>query len=155
MKKTWTKNVVSILLMLLLVATFSLAFAEEVEHEEPAEEIQTTRMVEMENGLSYEVVTEGHGDVATSGHTVAVHYTGTLLDGTKFDSSVDRGQPFEFRLGAGMVIRGWDLGVEGMKIGEKRILHIPSELAYGARGAGGIIPPNADLIFEVELLEVK
>ena len=112
------------------------------------------RTVYMDNGLSYEIIKQGKGAVAQNGNTVSVHYTGTLTDGSKFDSSVDRNRPFEFVLGVGQVIRGWDLGVEGMKIGEKRILNIPSELAYGARGVGAI-PPNSDLIFEVELLEIK
>jgi FKBP-type peptidyl-prolyl cis-trans isomerase len=86
---------------------------------------------------------------------VDVHYTGWLLDGTKFDSSVDRGKPFSFHLGAGEVIRGWDEGVAGMKVGGKRKLRIPAELGYGSRGAGGVIPGNATLIFDVELLGVK
>ena len=87
--------------------------------------------------------------------TVDVHYTGWLLDGTKFDSSVDRGKPFSFHLGAGEVIRGWDEGVAGMKVGGKRKLRIPAELGYGARGAGGVIPGNATLVFDVELLGVR
>lgn len=98
----------------------------------------------------------GNGTEATNGKTVSVHYTGTLAsDGKKFDSSLDRGQPFKFVLGAGQVIKGWDLGVLGMKVGGKRKLTIPSSLAYGERGAGNVIPPNAALVFEVELLEVK
>jgi FKBP-type peptidyl-prolyl cis-trans isomerase len=101
----------------------------------------------------------GKGDEAVKGKTVSVHYTGWLLEdgakGKKFDSSVDRGTPFEFALGAGMVIKGWDEGVAGMKVGGKRTLTIPSEMGYGARGAGSVIPPNASLIFDVELLEVK
>ena len=108
----------------------------------------------MDNGLSYQIVTEGTGAVAESGNTVRVHYIGTFEDGREFDSSVRRNQPFEFQLGAGRVIRGWDLGVAGMKVGEKRILRIPSDLAYGTRGAGGLIPPNTDLVFEVELLDI-
>jgi FKBP-type peptidyl-prolyl cis-trans isomerase len=86
---------------------------------------------------------------------MTVHYTGWLTNGTKFDSSVDRGQPFDFGLGKGQVIKGWDLGVAGMKVGGKRRLIIPADLAYGARGAGGVIPPNARLIFDVELLGVR
>ena len=96
----------------------------------------------------------GNGKEASPGSQVTVHYTGTLTDGTKFDSSVDRGTPFTFNLGAGEVIRGWDQGVAGMKVGGKRKLTIPPELGYGARGQGPI-PPNATLIFDVELLDVK
>lgn len=97
----------------------------------------------------------GDGAVAVAGKNVTVHYTGTLTNGKKFDSSVDRNQPFAFRLGAGQVIRGWDQGVAGMKVGGKRKLTIPSELGYGARGAGNVIPPNATLVFDVELLKVE
>ena len=107
------------------------------------------------SGLQYEDLQQGTGAEATRGRPVSVHYTGWLTDGTKFDSSVDRGQPFTFPLGAGRVIRGWDEGVAGMKVGGKRRLTIPPELGYGAQGAGGVIPPNATLIFDVELLEVK
>jgi peptidylprolyl isomerase len=99
-------------------------------------------------------VKEGSGAVAESGKTVVVHYTGTLTDGTKFDSSKDRNEPFSFQLGAGQVIKGWDVGVEGMKVGGVRTLVIPPEMGYGASGAG-TIPPNSVLNFEVELLEVK
>ena len=97
----------------------------------------------------------GEGDEATPGATVVVHYTGWLTDGSKFDSSLDRNDPFSFKLGAGMVIRGWDEGVKGMKVGGKRKLTIPPEMGYGAQGAGGVIPPNATLVFEVELLDIK
>ena len=107
-----------------------------------------------ESGLQYEELTEGTGAEAAAGQTVSVHYTGWLTDGQKFDSSKDRNQPFEFSLGAGMVIRGWDEGVQGMKVGGVRKLTSPPELGYGARGAGGVIPPNATLVFEVELLDV-
>ena len=107
-----------------------------------------------DSGLRIEDVTEGSGDVATKGQRVSVHYTGWLENGTKFDSSKDRDEPFEFNLGAGQVIRGWDEGVAGMKPGGKRKLTLPPHLAYGDRGAGGVIPPRATLVFEVELLEI-
>jgi FKBP-type peptidyl-prolyl cis-trans isomerase FkpA len=97
----------------------------------------------------------GGGAEAVAGKTIIVHYTGWLTDGSKFDSSKDRNDPFSFLLGAGQVIRGWDEGFSGMKIGGKRKLTIPPEMGYGARGAGGVIPPNATLVFEVELLDIK
>ena len=113
------------------------------------------------SGLQYEDTVPGTGEEATSGQRVKVHYTGWLYDptadkerGKKFDSSKDRGQPFSFGLGHGEVIRGWDEGVAGMKVGGTRVLIIPAEMGYGARGAGGAIPPNATLVFEVELLGV-
>lgn len=102
-----------------------------------------------------ENIKEGTGPEATAGQTVSVHYVGTLTDGTKFDSSRDRGQPFSFPLGAGRVIRGWDIGVAGMQVGGVRKLTIPPEEGYGSRGAGGVIPPNATLVFEVELLGIN
>jgi FKBP-type peptidyl-prolyl cis-trans isomerase len=109
----------------------------------------------MSNDLVIEDLRPGTGAEATAGQTVSVHYVGTLTDGNKFDSSRDRGKPFEFRLGAGQVIKGWDQGVAGMKIGGLRKLTIPPHLGYGARGAGGVIPPNATLVFEVELLGLR
>jgi FKBP-type peptidyl-prolyl cis-trans isomerase FkpA len=112
-------------------------------------------MVTTPSGLQYADLIVGSGREAHAGETATVHYTGTLVDGTKFDSSKDRNKPFPFRLGAGHVIKGWDEGVEGMKIGGTRKLVIPPELGYGARGAGSTIPPNATLIFEVELLDLR
>ena len=113
------------------------------------------------SGLQIDDVSVGSGAVATAGQHITVHYTGWLFDaskpanrGTKFDSSKDRGDPFRFDLGAGMVIRGWDEGFAGMQVGGTRVLTIPPEMGYGARGAGGVIPPNATLVFEVELLAV-
>jgi FKBP-type peptidyl-prolyl cis-trans isomerase FkpA len=118
-------------------------------------------MTTTESGLQYEDTKAGDGAEATAGQHVKVHYTGWLYDptasnnrGKKFDSSKDRGQPFAFGLGQGQVIQGWDEGVQGMKVGGTRVLTIPAELGYGARGAGGVIPPNATLVFEVDLLGV-
>jgi FKBP-type peptidyl-prolyl cis-trans isomerase len=119
----------------------------------------TNQVTEMPNGLKYTDTKTGDGAIAAAGNKVSVHYTGWLYNndakGAKFDSSVDRGQPFQFTLGAHQVIAGWDQGVAGMKIGGKRTLIIPPELGYGARGAGRAIPPNATLIFDVELLGVQ
>ncbi|MDR3394448.1 MAG: FKBP-type peptidyl-prolyl cis-trans isomerase [Parasulfuritortus sp.] len=105
--------------------------------------------------LIIEDITVGEGAEAVSGQRVSVHYTGWLTDGTKFDSSKDRNEPFDFPLGRGHVIQGWDQGVVGMKVGGSRKLTIPPEMGYGARGAGGVIPPNATLVFDVELLAVN
>jgi FKBP-type peptidyl-prolyl cis-trans isomerase len=117
------------------------------------------QVTEMPDGLIYTDTKTGDGATARAGTKVSVHYTGWLSDngakGAKFDSSLDRGQPFQFTLGAHQVIAGWDEGVAGMKVGGKRTLTIPPELGYGARGAGGAIPPNATLIFDVELLQVQ
>lgn len=107
------------------------------------------------SGLKYTEIKEGTGAQPQAGQTVSVHYTGTLEDGTKFDSSRDRNQPFSFKLGAGQVIKGWDEGLSTMKVGGQRQLIIPPGLGYGSRGAGGVIPPNATLIFDVELLKIS
>lgn len=108
-----------------------------------------------DSGLKYTDLVVGDGKSPLDGQGVSVHYTGTLEDGTKFDSSVDRGKPFSFTIGIGRVIAGWDEGVKSMKVGGKRRLVIPPDLGYGARGAGGVIPPNATLIFDVELLAIR
>jgi len=136
-------------LMLLVMVPIALA-AEKRDAAEPAKDAVTT-----ESGLKYTDLVAGTGRQAELGYTATVHYTGWLMDGKKFDSSVDRKEPFSFRLGAGQVIKGWDEGVLGMKIGGKRKLIIPPQLGYGARGAGGVIPPNATLTFDVELLELR
>ncbi|HEY0601416.1 MAG TPA: FKBP-type peptidyl-prolyl cis-trans isomerase [Herpetosiphonaceae bacterium] len=107
------------------------------------------------SGLQIEKLAEGQGASPKAGDVVVVHYTGWLTNGKKFDSSVDRGQPFEFVLGQGMVIRGWDEGVAQLRVGDKARLTLSPEYGYGARGAGGVIPPNASLIFEVELLDIR
>jgi FKBP-type peptidyl-prolyl cis-trans isomerase len=120
-----------------------------------AEDKKEEKVIKTDSGLKYVELKEGTGTAAKKGDTVEVHYTGWLKDGKKFDSSVDRGQPFSFPLGAGRVIKGWDEGVAGMKVGGKRKLIIPSELAYGKRGAGNAIPPDAELTFEVELLKIR
>lgn len=111
-------------------------------------------LITMDSGLQYVDLVEGTGAMPQSGQRVTVHYTGTLEDGTKFDSSRDRGRPFTFQIGVGQVIKGWDEGVATMRVGGQRKLVIPSDLGYGSRGAGGVIPPNATLIFDVELLRI-
>jgi FKBP-type peptidyl-prolyl cis-trans isomerase len=120
-----------------------------------AQDKKDQKVITNPSGLQYVELQEGTGAAAKAGDTVEVHYTGWLKDGKKFDSSKDRGKPFSFKLGAGEVIKGWDEGVAGMKAGGKRKLIIPSALAYGKKGAGGVIPPDAELTFEVELLKIK
>jgi FKBP-type peptidyl-prolyl cis-trans isomerase len=152
MKETRMKSgtITSIFAMLVLASTFGWGGAM-ASSEQPS----TAQEVTTSSGLKYVDQVVGTGDVAAVGKTASVHYTGWLENGKKFDSSVDRGQPFSFPLGAGRVIKGWDEGVQGMKVGGKRKLTIPSDLGYGSRGAGGVIPPNATLIFDVELLGLR
>ncbi|MEK7635501.1 MAG: FKBP-type peptidyl-prolyl cis-trans isomerase [Patescibacteria group bacterium] len=146
--------------LLLFSRQSQLEIQSETNQEESQEENQTQINLNMNNNQEQEkpiieVLKQSEGAEIKNGDKATVHYTGILENGQKFDSSLDRGQPFEFTLGAGQVIKGWDLGVLGMKIGEKRKLIIPASLGYGERGAGGIIPPNATLIFEVELLKIN
>lgn len=121
----------------------------------PTQEAGSSSTMDKNSALKNEDVKVGSGPEVKSGDTVVMHYKGSLTDGTNFDSSYDRGQPFTTQIGVGMVIKGWDQGIPGMKVGGRRKLFIPSELGYGTRGAPGVIPPNSDLIFEVELLEIK
>lgn len=130
--------------------------AQESQSTQQAQSIQQSQQPqEFGDELRAEIIKPGEGQEAKEGDKAIVHYVGVLEDGTKFDSSVDRGEPFQFTLGAGQVIQGWDLGVVGMKIGEVRRLYIPSAYGYGEKGAGSTIPPNANLIFEVELLGLE
>ena len=141
-----------LLLLLLILMTAILAFGQS---KNSAPTKVTGKAHTTSSGLEYWDITPGAGATATSGKHVKVHYTGWLTNGKKFDSSVDRNEPFEFKLGNGDVIKGWDEGVEGMKVGGKRQLRVPPQLGYGSQGAGGVIPPNATLIFDVELLDVR
>jgi FKBP-type peptidyl-prolyl cis-trans isomerase len=139
----------------LLVLGISVALLAGVRADDKEKDKKENKVVTTKSGLKYEDLKEGSGDAAKSGDTVQVHYTGWLKDGTKFDSSKDRDRPFSFELGAGKVIKGWDEGVAGMKVGGKRKLIIPSELGYGKRGYPPVIPGNAELTFEVELLKIE
>ena len=134
----------------LMILSIGFALSASSKEDKKMSDVQTT-----ESGLQYVVIEEGTGDQAVAGKKVKVHYTGKLEDGTEFDSSVKRGQPIEFTLGAGQVIKGWDEGIALMKVGDKRQLIIPPELGYGAAGAGNVIPPNATIIFDVELVDVE
>lgn len=141
------KGLVTLIMAAVLTGT-SIAPAEAVEK-------KTEKTVTTTSGLKYVDLLVGKGASPVKGKQVTVHYTGTLENGKKFDSSVDRKKPFSFVIGVGQVIRGWDEGVMSMKVGGKRKLTIPPELGYGTRGAGGVIPPNATLLFDVELLDVQ
>jgi peptidylprolyl isomerase len=141
-----------------LAVVFTLVVAAGARAQGPGEKKRAKPMTKTESGLQYRDIKEGTGAKPEKGQTCVVHYTGWLwkdgVKGKKFDSSVDRGEPFDFPVGAGRVIKGWDEGVLSMKVGGKRELLIPPNLAYGPRGAGGVIPPNATLLFEVELLKI-
>ncbi len=146
------KKIYLIIILIIIVLGIYFLFKNSKNNKEP----ETNPNIYEIQGMKIEVLKEGTGDSSKNGDIVAVHYVGTFEDGTKFDSSIDRGTPFSFSLGAGQVIKGWDLGVLGMKVGEKRKLTIPPNLAYGETGTpGGPIPPNATLIFEVELLSIN
>jgi FKBP-type peptidyl-prolyl cis-trans isomerase FkpA len=147
--KRLTRALFAAAALALLAVTATVGTAQEKKKED------TNKVITTSSGLKYQDLKVGEGQEARKGDVVEVHYTGWLTDGKKFDSSLDRNRPFSFKLGAGMVIKGWDEGVAGMKVGGKRKLTIPPELGYGARGAGDVIPPNSTLVFEVELLKVK
>ncbi len=151
------KNIIPIIITLLaIILSFYLLnkILKPEEIEQVVEENEEEEVVEED--LAIEILEEGTGEEAQNGDSLKVHYTGTLEDGTKFDSSLDRGDPFVFTLGAGQVIQGWDLGLLGARVGDKRKLTIPANLGYGETGAaGGKIPPGATLIFEIEVLEIN
>ncbi len=155
-----SKKIFWVIVLGLVILVLYLIINQSPKENEQPEVVAKDDKQEMDNTqqvteLKIEDTQVGTGTEVKSGDTVVMHYTGTLLDGTKFDSSVDRGEPFTTQIGVGQVIQGWDQGVPGMKVGGKRKLTIPANLAYGERGAGALIPPNSALIFEVELLEVK
>jgi len=152
MKRTHLISALTIATLLLGVSTTS---ANADRNKKSGGNMTQSKMITTPSGLQYEDLVVGNGAQPQNGQKVIVHYTGWLTNGTKFDSSVDRGQPFDFVLGQGQVIKGWDEGVATMKIGGKRKLVIPASLGYGARGAGGVIPPNSTLVFEVQLLNVQ
>lgn len=145
----------TIIIIALIILGFGLYWVVSHRNSLVQTQLQPQNTASMEEKLIIEDITIGAGAEAKNGNTISVHYTGTFENGTKFDSSLDRGEPFSFVLGQGQVIAGWEQGILGMKIGGKRKLTIPPSLAYGESGVQGAIPPNATLIFEVELLEVK
>jgi FKBP-type peptidyl-prolyl cis-trans isomerase FkpA len=160
-KRTWEPKVLilpSILIALLLLLAYQWYLTRQpapAPAQSSAPSLSVGDLVKTASGLQYEDLVAGDGAEAVAGKTVTVHYTGWLTDGTQFDSSLDRGQPFEFLLGAGAVIPGWDEGLQGMKVGGKRRLVIPPDLAYGSQAVGGVIPANSTLIFKVELISVQ
>lgn len=142
--------------ILIFIAALILAGAAFLIHQfYPIKDTKPANATTISSGLQIQDIKIGGGEEAREGNLVVVHYKGTFEDGKKFDSSVDRDKPFEFTLGEGMVIRGWDEGIQGMRVGGKRLLTIPPDLAYGEDGYAGVIPPNAVLIFEVELLDIN
>jgi FKBP-type peptidyl-prolyl cis-trans isomerase len=152
------RRIIFILISLVFVALIAYGIYAALTRDEPqaaAFPSSSAEVITTDSGLQYQEVTLGTGDIATPGSLVKVHYTGRLQDGTQFDSSIDRGQPIEFTLGTGAVIKGWDEGIAGMKVGGQRILTIPPDLGYGEAGRPPVIPGNATLIFEVELVEVN
>lgn len=158
------KKTLSIIVIILIIVISSFYFLGKEEPKnsganlsqslEPSQKSSENYAVYDIQGMKIEILKEGTGEGARVGDSIAVDYTGTLLDGTKFDSSIGR-EPFEYTLGQNRVIQGWELGLVGMKVGEKRKLTIPPELGYGASGAGNIIPPNATLIFEIDMISIK
>ena len=157
-KFNW-KNILIVLIFILVTISFIGALTYFSDRNQKSDSETKMSGIGSEKGgvdvLQTEDILEGQGEEVKSGDTISVHYTGTLLDGTKFDSSLDRNEPFSFTLGAGEVIAGWDQGIVGMRVGGKRKLTIPPNLAYGETGSGSQIPPNSTLVFEVELLGVK
>jgi len=148
-----TKIIVFLIIVLILIVAGLVYYFDFYQKKNMKEENKITNQTA--DRLKIEILEKGNGAAAKNGDTIVVHYIGTLENGTKFDSSLDRGRPFSFVLGAGQVIAGWEQGILGMRVGEKRKLTIAPELAYGEAGAGNAIPPNATLIFEINLLEIK